>query len=64
MFKTVVNVNQLIYFRVTQVADQLFKFKLYTAYSCVLEELKRVSICLSKETSLLDKQLKFSRVPL
>ena len=31
MFGNAVNVKQLIYFRVTEVADQLFR--LYTAYS-------------------------------
>ena len=33
MFGNAVNVKQLIFFRVTEVADQLFEFRLYTAYS-------------------------------
>ena len=36
MFKNAVNVKQSIYSRVTQVTDQLFEFRLYTAYSRVL----------------------------
>ena len=64
MFKNAVNVKQSIYSRVTQVTDQLFEFRQYTAYNRVLDEFKLVSICLNKRISLLDEQSKVSRVPL
>ena len=60
MFENAINVKQAIYFRVTQVTDQLFEFRLY---SRVYEEFKQSSICFNRKISLLDEQLNVSRVP-
>ena len=60
MFENAVNVKHSIFFRVTQVVDQLFEFRLYTAYSRVLEEFKRGLICLHRKISHLDEQLNVS----